>query len=191
MNDVFSNEIERALEVLRSGGVILYPTDTIWGIGCDATNKEAITRIYKIKEREDSKSMIILVADENDILKHVAAPHPEVFDFIEKQDRPTTIIFEQAIGLPANLLAADGSIGIRMVKDEFCRHLIKRLRHPIVSTSANISGTASPANFNEVSPEIQKRVDHIVRWRQEEKASAQPSRIIKWNNNGQHFVLRG
>lgn len=191
MDDVFSNEIERALEVLRSGGIILYPTDTIWGIGCDAKNKEAIARIYKIKEREDSKSMIILVADEKDILKHVAAPHPEVFDFIEKQDRPTTIIFEQAIGLPANLLASDGSIGIRMVKDEFCRHLIKRLRHPIVSTSANISGTASPANFDEVSPEIRKRVDHIVKWRQEEKASAQPSRIIKWNNNGEHFVLRG
>ncbi len=191
MGDVFLNEIDKALEVLRNGGVILYPTDTIWGIGCDATNQEAIDRIYKIKEREDSKSMIILVAEEKDILTHVAAPHPEVFDFIERQDRPTTIIFEHAIGLPANLVAADGSIGIRMVKDEFCRHLIKRLRHPIVSTSANISGTASPANFRDISPEIQKRVDHIVKWRQDENAPSQPSRIIKWNNNGEHVVLRG
>ena len=132
----FETEVEEALEVLRSGNIILYPTDTIWGIGCDATSEEAVQRIYQIKNREDSKSMIILVADERDVLRYVAAPDLAVFDFIEEQTRPTTIIFEHAISFPANLVADDGSVAIRLVKDDFCRQLIKRLRKPIVSTSA-------------------------------------------------------
>src|SRR6478672_2110490 len=111
----FEKEVEKALEILKSGGVILYPTDTIWGIGCDATNKQAVKRIYEIKNREDSKSMIILVADERDVLQYVAAPDLAVFDFIEEQVRPTTIIFEQAVGLPGNLVAEDGSVAIRIV----------------------------------------------------------------------------
>jgi L-threonylcarbamoyladenylate synthase len=187
----FETEVEKALEVLRNGGVLLYPTDTIWGIGCDATNKTAVKRIYEIKNREDSKSMIILVADERDVLQYVAAPDLAVFDFIEEQIRPTTIIFEHAVGLPDNLVAEDGSIAIRIAKDEFCRHLVKRLRKPIVSTSANISGQASPKNFSEISTEIKNVVDYVVKWRQEDSTIAQPSQIIKWNNDGTRTVIRG
>ena len=186
----FETEVEKALEILRSGGVILYPTDTIWGIGCDATNENAVRRIYEIKNREDSKSMIILVADERDILQHVAAPDLAVFDFMQEQTRPTTIIFEHAVGLPRNLIADDGSVAIRIARDEFCRHLIKRLRKPIVSTSANISGQPSPKNFAEVSEEIQRGVDYVVKWRQDDTTIAAPSQIIKWNNDGTRVVIR-
>jgi L-threonylcarbamoyladenylate synthase len=186
----FEQEVEEALKVLRSGNVILYPTDTIWGIGCDATNKEAVRRIYQIKKREDSKSMIILVADERDVLQYVAAPDLSVFDFIEEQTRPTTIIFGHAVGLPDSLIAEDGSIAIRIARDEFCRHLMKRLRKPIVSTLANISGQASPKFFAEVSEEIKSAVDHIVKWRQDDTSIALPSQIIKWNNDGSYTIIR-
>jgi L-threonylcarbamoyladenylate synthase len=186
----FETEVADALEVLRAGNIILYPTDTIWGIGCDATNEEAVRRIYEIKNREDSKSMIILVAEERDVLQYVAAPDLAAFDFIEEQTRPTTLIFEQAIGLPDNLIAEDGSVAIRIVPDEFCRHLIKRLRKPIVSTSANISGQPSPQNFSDISDDIKNSVDHIVRWRQDDTAIAQPSQIIKWNNDGTRIIIR-
>jgi L-threonylcarbamoyladenylate synthase len=186
----FDTEVEAALNVLRQGGVILYPTDTIWGIGCDATNEKAIQKIYSIKKREDSKSMIILVAEERDILQHVAAPDLGVFDFVEEQTRPTTIIFEHAIGLPDNLIANDGSIAIRIVRDEFCRHLIKRLRKPIVSTSANMSRERSPQNFAAIQNEVRLAVDHIVRWRQDDTTTAQPSQIIKWNSDGSYTVIR-
>lgn len=187
----FESEVEKALDVLRKGGVILYPTDTIWGIGCDATNAQAVRRIYGIKNREDSKSMIILLADERDVLQYVAAPDPAVFDFIEEQTRPTTIIFEHAVGLPDNLVADNGSIAIRVGKDEFCKHLIKRLRKPIVSTSANISGKPSPKFFGEVSEEIKNAVDYVVQWRQDDETPSQPSQIIKWNNDGSRTVIRG
>lgn len=190
MEELFTQEVEKALKVLKGGGVILYPTDTIWGIGCDATNAEAVKRIYQIKKREDSKSLIILVVDERAILQHVAAPDLSVFDFIQEQTRPTTIIFEHAVGLPDNLVADDGSIAIRIAQDEFCRHLIRRLRKPIVSTSANISGQSSPKNFSEVSETIKTAVDHVVHWRQDDSTIAQPSQIIKWNNDGTHEVIR-
>jgi L-threonylcarbamoyladenylate synthase len=186
----FESEVEKALDVLRNGGVILYPTDTIWGIGCDATNEKAIHHIYHMKNREDSKSMIILVADERDVLQYAASPDLAVFDFIEEQTRPTTIIFEHAVRLPDNLVAEDGSIAIRIARDEFCRHLIRRLRKPIVSTSANISGQPSPKFFAEVSDEIKNAVDHVVKWRQDDTTPAQPSQIIKWNNDGSRTVIR-
>lgn len=188
--NIFESEVESTLEVLRNGGIILYPTDTIWGLGCDATNAEAIKKIYSIKQREDTKSLIILMADEREILQHVAAPDLSVFDFIERQTRPTTIIFENAVGLPSNLIAQDGSIAIRLAGDVFCRHLIKRLRKPIVSTSANISGQPSPQTFKNVSEEIKNSVDHIVQWRQDDETPAQPSQIIKWNNDGSYVVIR-
>lgn len=185
----FEQEVDAALEVLKRGGVILYPTDTIWGIGCDATNEQAVKKIYEIKNREDSKSMIILVAEERDVLQYVAAPDLAVFDFIEEQTRPTTIIYEHAIGLPDNLVAEDGSIAIRIAGDEFCRHLVKRLRRPIVSTSANISGQVSPKFFADISGEIKDSVDHVVKWRQDDATIAQPSQIIKWNNDGTRIVI--
>ena len=186
----FDTEVEAALAILRNGGIILYPTDTIWGLGCDATNREAIKRIYQLKQREDSKSLIILVADERDIMNYVAGPDPAVFDFIDQQTRPTTIIFDQAINLPENLIAEDGSIAIRIVRDEFCRHLIKRLRKPIVSTSANMSGQPSPVSFSTVQEEIKKGVDHVVKWRQDDTEASLPSQIIKWNKDGTHRVIR-
>jgi len=190
MDDLFSNEVESTLQVLRSGGIILYPTDTIWGLGCDATNAAAIDRIFKIKNRADSKSLIILVADERDILQYVATPDPAVFDFLNEQTRPTTVIFENAVGLPDNLVAADGSIAIRIVEDPFCRHLIKRLRKPLVSTSANISGEPSPQDFLAISETIKSQVDYIVKWRQDERTKAVPSQIIKWNRDGSYTVIR-
>lgn len=186
----FNSEVEAALNVLRIGGVILYPTDTIWGLGCDATNEKAVEKIYQVKQRSDSKSLIILVADERDILQYVAAPDLAVFDFIEKQIKPTTIIFENAINLADNLIAGDGSIAIRIVRDEFCRHLIKRLRKPIVSTSANISGQAAPICFDDISDEIKNAVDHIVQWRREDKTEAQPSQIVKWKGDGNYVIVR-
>ncbi|MGE5521056.1 MAG: L-threonylcarbamoyladenylate synthase [Candidatus Dadabacteria bacterium] len=191
MNDsFFLTEVENALRVLNKDGVILYPTDTIWGLGCDATNEKAVERIYRIKQRQDSKSVIILVADESEVLKYVAAPDPSVFDLVKEQDKPTTVIFENAIGLPDKLISDDGTIAIRIVKDEFCRHLIKRLRKPIVSTSANISGQNYPGSFATISDNIKSRVDYIVKWRQEEANPSQPSRIIKVNPNGGLTILR-
>lgn len=190
MPEVFENDVEQCLEVLRKGGVILYPTDTIWGIGCDATNAEAVRRIYRIKQREDTKSLIILVADERTVLQHVAAPDLNVFNFIEKQTRPTTIIFEDAVDLPDNLVAQDSSIAIRIVRDEFCRHLVKRLRRPLVSTSANVSGQPSPPFFKAIAEEIKNAVDYIVQWRREDETPAQPSQIIRWNKDGSYAFIR-
>lgn len=187
---LFEQEVEKALQVLRNGGTILYPTDTVWGIGCDATNEKAVRRIFEIKKREDSKSMIVLVAGERDVLQYVAAPDLSVFDFIEEQTRPTTIIYEHAIGLPSNLVAQDGSIAIRIARDEFCRHLIKRLGKPIVSTSANISGESTPQFFKQISPIIKEQVDYPVQWRQDDETPALPSQIIKWNNDGSKVVIR-
>lgn len=190
METNFDEAVATALDVLRKGQTILYPTDTIWGIGCDATDAAAVNAIYKIKERPDTKSMIILVADERMILQYVAAPDPAVFPFLEAQTRPTTVIFDGAIGLPHNLVSEDGSIAIRIVQDAFCRHLIRRLRKPIVSTSANISGQPAPQNFNEVSDVIKKRVDHIVDWRQQETAPTQPSKIVRWHNGAEPTIIR-
>lgn len=186
----FENEVEKALEVLRSGGVILYPTDTVWGIGCDATNKEAVNNIFKIKKRADHKSMIILLADEREILKYVASPHPGVFDFIQEQTRPTSVIFEHALGLPDNLIGEDGSIAIRLTNDNFCRHLVKRLRKPLVSTSANTSGEATPKTFMEISESIKLAVDHVVKWRQEDYSLTLPSQVVRYGEDGKVTVIR-
>ena len=186
----FENDMIKCLEVLKNGGTILYPTDTVWGIGCDATNAGAVKKVYELKQRDDRKSMIILVGDEKDILKYVAAPDLAVFDFLEKQTKPTTIIFDGAVGLPGNLIAEDGSIAIRIVKDDFCRHLVKRFRKPIVSTSANRSGEQTPKLFSEISTQIKEAVDHVVTWRQNDQTIALPSQIIKWKKDGSYDVIR-
>jgi len=188
--NLFDTSVEKALEVLRSGGVILYPTDTVWGLGCDATNAEGIKKIYEIKKRDDSKSLIIMVAEEREILQYVASPDLQVFHFIQQQTRPTTVIFENAVGLPENLVSADGSIAIRIVRDEFCRHLIKRLRKPIVSTSANISTEPAPSNFAQVVTLIREAVDYIVPWRKDDETPVQPSQIVKWNNGAVEFIRK-
>ncbi len=185
----FEKDIEACLKILRSGGLILYPTDTIWGIGCDATNTAAVQKIFDLKKRPESRSMIVLVAGERELLQYVSGLDPHVFDFLKMVTKPTTIIYDGAIGLAENLLQSDGSIGIRVVNDIFCRHLIKRFRLPIVSTSANISGNKTPRYFAEIDPEIRRGVDVIVQYRQDEERLNQPSAVIKWNG-GQPITIR-
>jgi L-threonylcarbamoyladenylate synthase len=186
----FENDIVQCLEKLRNGGTILYPTDTIWGIGCDATNEEAVKKIYKIKQRPESKSMIVLLADPRDINRYISMPQPYIFEFLQKLVQPTTIIYEGAVGLAENLIAADGSIGIRVVKDDFCRHLIKRFGKPLVSTSANISGKEAPANFKTISDQVLKAVDYVVKYRQWDERPASPSAVVRFNRNGEVQFLR-
>ena len=186
----FEDDLSACLKVLRAGGLILYPTDTIWGIGCDATNEQAVKRIYELKQREESKSMIILLADDRSLLKYVAAPEVEVFDYLENLTKPTTIIFDGALGLADNLINADGSIGIRIVKEDFCRHLVKRLGHPLVSTSANISGRPSPGTFADIEDEIKQGVDYVVHLRREETTPATPSTIMRRAEVARFSVLR-
>jgi L-threonylcarbamoyladenylate synthase len=188
-NMTYDYDIDKCLEALRAGGLILYPTDTVWGIGCDATNPQAVQKIYDLKKRPDEKAMIVLVADERVVLQYTAAPDLAVFDHLQTVSKPTTVIYNGAIGLAENLVAADGSIAIRICKDPFCKALIKRLRKPIVSTSANISGQPVAKNFSEVTGEIKSGVDHIVRYRQDDNTVASPSSVIKWEN-GKIIILR-
>lgn len=185
----FLPDIEKCLEVLQQGGVILYPTDTVWGLGCDATNAAAVEKIFAIKQRPEAKSLIVLLADERDVLQYVAAPDLQVFDYLDTVTKPTTIIYDGIIGLAENLLAADGSAGIRIVKEPFCKHLIKRFRKPVVSTSANISGNSTPAHFSAVPAAIVSAVDYVVQYRQKDNTPALPSAVIKWNG-GNVVVIR-
>lgn len=185
----FEQDIEQCLRALKSGGLILYPTDTVWGIGCDATNKEAVAKVFALKQRSDSKALIVLVADERDVLQYTAAPDLAVFDYLQTVSKPTTVIYEGAIGLAENLVASDGSIGIRICDEAFCKHLIKRFRKPIVSTSANKSGDAAPRIFPEIQERIKFGVDYIVHYRQDDTRIAAPSSVIKWEN-GRLIVLR-
>lgn len=186
----FQYEIDQCLEVLSAGGVILYPTDTVWGIGCDATCAEAVDRIYRLKQRADHNAMIVLVADEREILKYVAQPDLQVFDYIKGVHRPTTVIYDSAVGLADNLLGADGSIGIRICNDLFCRHLLKRFRKPIVSTSANISGYPAPGCFRDIDEWIVSGVDYAVQYRREETDTFRPSSVVKWEKDGSITILR-
>lgn len=185
------NDIKKALEVLQNGGVILYPTDTIWGLGCDATNKEAVDRIYKIKNRADNKSMIILM-DHPGRMSSYLEDIPEVaLDLMELAEKPLTVILEGAKNLAENVInQEDRSVGIRLPNDEFCQQLIQRFRKPIVSTSANISGNPTPAIFDEVDDEIKEMVDYIVKYRQEDINKAQPSGIVKIGKSSEVKVIR-
>lgn len=185
----FENDIEQCLQVLQNGGLILYPTDTVWGIGCDATNEKAVEKVYRLKRRPDEKAMIVLVADERDVLQYAASPDLAVFDYLLETKKPTTVIYENAIGLAENLVGKDGSIAIRICNEQFCKHLIKRFRKPIVSTSANISGEPVAKIFAEINDEIKKGVDYVVNYRQDDKTIAAPSSVIKWNN-GHPEVIR-
>ncbi|MGZ8540601.1 MAG: L-threonylcarbamoyladenylate synthase [Chitinophagaceae bacterium] len=185
----FEKDIQTCLAVLKNGGTILYPTDTVWGIGCDATNANAVEKIYRVKKRPDEKAMIVLVAEERDVLKYAASPDLAVFDFLQQHPKPTTVVYDGAIGLADNLVAGDGSIAIRICNDPFCKHLIKRFRKPLVSTSANISGQPVAKLFSEIADEIKDAVDYIVEYRQDDKTIAAPSSVVKWNN-GAVTVIR-
>ncbi|PWV57135.1 L-threonylcarbamoyladenylate synthase [Chitinophaga sp. S165] len=186
----FENDVTASLQVLRTGGLILYPTDTIWGIGCDATDEAAVKKVFDLKQRPEAKSLVILLADVRDLLKYVAHPSPDIADMIAGFDRPTTVIYEGALDLAPNVINSDGTVAIRIVQDTFCRHLIKRLRKPLVSTSANISGQPSPASFRDVDAAIKEGVDYVVNYRQEDTTPAEPSRIIKLLKDGSVQVIR-
>lgn len=175
---------------MSRGGVILYPTDTVWGIGCDATNEEAVRRVYEIKRRADSKAMLVLV-DSTVKVDFYVQDVPEVaWDLIELSNKPLTIIYEGARNLAPNLLAADGSVGIRVTQEEFSKRLCQQFRKAIVSTSANVSGEPSPANFSEISEEIKSAVDYVVNFRQEEMGHPKPSSIIKLGQGGLIKIIR-
>ena len=175
---------------MREGGVILYPTDTVWGIGCDATNEDAVRRVYEIKQRQDSKAMLVLV-DSSVKVDFYVRDVPEVaWDLIDLADKPLTIIYSGARNLAANLLAEDGSVGIRVTNEEFSKRLCQQFRKAIVSTSANISGRPSPKNFSEISEEVKSAVDYIVGYRQEEMSNPKPSSIIKLDKGGVIKIIR-
>ncbi len=190
MTPQFNTDIEACLRVLESGGLILYPTDTIWGIGCDATNEAAVEKIFTLKKRIETKALIVLIADERSLLQYVASPHIEVFDYIQGVSKPTTIIYENAIGLAGNLLAEDGSVGIRICADEFCKHLIKRFRKPIVSTSANVSGFPPPKVFSDIDIAVKEGVDYVVHYRQDDMTPVEPSAVVKCGKDGRFTILR-
>ena len=183
-------QIKSAVDVLKKGGTILYPTDTIWGLGCDATNAEAVAKIYEIKKRAESKSLVTLVNDMDMIGRYIKEIPQIAIELLEVNDAPMTIIYPGAIGLAKNVVAEDGTVGIRIPNNEFCKQLIFRLHRPIVSTSANISGEPSPQSFEEISEEIKNSVDLIVDKSMEEASTHKASQIIKISLNGEITVIR-
>ena len=183
-------DIKKACEVMAAGGLILYPTDTIWGIGCDATNEEAVRKVYALKRRSDHKAMLLLM-DSSAKLNYYVQEVPDVaWDLIELADSPLTVIYSGARNVAPNLLAEDGSVGIRITQEEFSHKLCERFRKPLVSTSANVSGAPSPANFSEISETNKSGVDYIVRYRQEDLSKAAPSHIIKLGAGGLVKIIR-
>ena len=184
------DDIKECLRVLEEGGTILYPTDTVWGIGCDATNAAAVEKIFRIKKRNEEKSMIILLADEEDILHYVNEDNPAVYDFIQGVKKPVTVIYSNAKNLAPNVINKDGSIGIRIVGDNFCRRLIREFGKPIVSTSSNISGYPPPGVFGDIDRHIIESVDYVVRHRQEETEPGVPSTVIRLNEDLSFTILR-
>lgn len=187
---MLQDEIKNAVEVLRKGGVILYPTDTVWGIGCDATNAEAVKRVYEIKKRADSKALICLVDSESRLCRYVRNVADVTWDMIELSTKPLTVIFDKATGLAENLLAEDGSVGIRVTREEFSKELCFRFQKPIVSTSANISGEPTAMTFDEIDDEIKNAVDYVVRYNQRCKEKHMPSSIIKISASGEFTIIR-
>ncbi len=174
---------------MKQGGTLLYPTDTVWGLGCDATNPEAVKKIYNLKQREDTKALICLVADDRMLKRYVKELPSMAIDIIHIANKPTTIIYDAAQHLAPNLIADDGSIAIRVPDDEFCYQLCRKFNGAVVSTSANISGEATPRSFKEISPAILKGVDYVVNLHRE-KICHKPSSIIKLSNNGIVKVIR-
>lgn len=183
-------DIKKAVEVLRNGGVILYPTDTVWGIGCDATNEEAVRKVYEIKHRDDSKAMICLVDSEVRLQRYVRNVPEVAWDLIELSERPTTVILDGATGLAPNLIAEDGSIAVRVTKETFSKELCYRFQKPLVSTSANISGEPAAQNYCDISEEILNAVDYVCLTRRQEHEPHRPSAIIKIAMNGEVKIIR-
>ena len=184
------DDIRQAVEVMRRGGVILYPTDTVWGIGCDATNAEAVARIYRIKQRDDSKAMICLVDSDARVQRYVRDVPSVAWDLFEYADKPTTLILDGAVNLAPNLVAADGSIAIRITREDFSRELCYRMQKPVVSTSANISGEPAAQNYCDIPAAILEAVDYVCFSRRGEHKPHKPSSIVKLGQDGQVTIIR-
>jgi L-threonylcarbamoyladenylate synthase len=189
LRDDFEKEVKKTVEVLSNGGVILYPTDTVWGLGCDATNDQAIERIYKIKKRQAEKSMIVLLDDEKKLVKYIKEIPDQAWNLIEFSTKPLTIIYDQAVNVSRKIIADDGSLGIRITRDAFCKEIVRRLRNPVVSTSANISNEPAPNSYNEISDEVLNAVDYVVNLRRQ-NADQKPSTIIKLGTRGNIQIIR-
>lgn len=183
------SEIKKSLQILKQGGLILYPTDTVWAIGCDASNLEAVKRVYALKRRNPNKALSCLVADERMLKRYVKKIPPTALNIIDVTDKPTTIIYDNAQNLASNLIAKDGSIAIRIPDDDFCYGITRKFNGAIVSTSANISGNFTPKSFKEITPAILKGVDYVVNLHHE-KICSKPSSIIKLSNNGIVKIIR-
>lgn len=190
MEENIKEDIKNAIKTMKAGGIILYPTDTIWGLGCDATNEEAVKKIFEIKKREDSKSMLVLTDSAAKVERLVGDVPNIVWDLVELSDKPLTIIYPGGKNMAKNLIAQDGSVGIRITNETFSKELCTQFRLPIVSTSANISGEPSPSNFSEISEEILQSVDYVVKYRQNDKTKAKPSSIIKVDSDGTIKIIR-
>lgn len=185
-----AEDIRTAAQTLRQGGLILYPTDTIWGIGCDAANEEAVRRIFQLKQREDSKAMICLVDSANRMQRYLRQVPDVAWDLVEYADKPLTLILDGAVNLAPSLIAEDGSIGLRVTRENISHELCYRFERAIVSTSANISGEPSPACFDEITDDIKQGVDYIMRSRQNDLSKSKPSQIIKLSLDGQIKIIR-
>jgi len=187
---MFKQDLEQALKTLQSGGVILYPTDTVWGLGCDATNEAAAEKINQIKGRAADKSFIILLDTDSKIQSYVSEVPEVAYDLIEYAENPLTVIFSNAKNLAPNVINQDGTVGIRVVNHDFCKQLLQRFRKPIVSTSANISGQPTPQFFDQISEEVKEKVDYVVTLEQESRTPKKPSTIIKLGPTGQFSFIR-
>lgn len=183
-------DLAKAVEIMRKGGIILYPTDTVWGLGCDATNDEAVRKIYKLKRRADAKSMLVLVASEAELERYVKDVPEAAWMLIEAAVNPLTIIYDTPTGVAASLMSEDGSLGVRITHELFSNHLCARMRVPVVSTSANISGEPTPGKFSEISREIIDGVDYVVNYRQDDDSPHKPSNIIKVGASGTFRIIR-
>lgn len=180
----FRDDINNALEILRKGGVILYPADTVWALGCDATNSKAVQRIIEIKKRKKQQGMLVLLENINLVSSYIDDLPDVAFDIMELAVKPTTIVFEKAKNIALNLLDSNGNIGIRITTEPFTQQLIQRFRKPVVLSSANISGQASPENFAQIPEEIKQAVDYTVNYRQNETQSHRSSSIIQLGSGG-------
>lgn len=191
MINEFGDDVKNALKALRAGGVILYPTDTIWGLGCDATNAAAVRKIYAIKQRAENKSLIILVNSPGMLERYVDNPPEVALQLAELSESPLTIVYDRGRSLAEGVASADGTIGVRICADTFCDELITGLRKPLVSTSANISGATAPAIFDEISEELKALVDYVCLWKQDDRSRAKASSVIRVSGNGVVKILRG
>lgn len=185
-----AEDIKNAVEVLRKGGVILYPTDTVWGIGCDATNAEAVAKVYEIKHREDSKALICLVDSEGRLQRYVRDVPEIAWQLMEMSEKPMTVILDNAINLAPNLIAEDGSIALRITKEAFSKELCYRFQKAIVSTSANISGEPTAQNYRDISPELLEAVDYVCTSRRQEHKPHTPSSIVKVGRENEIKIIR-